>query len=311
MNISSSAAPKTEVIKEKRTKKRIKNKNWIGWLFILPGLIFHIAAVTIPAGMSLYLPFTEWNGLNVPTFIGLDNFVEAFADPVVNTAFLNNIKWALFQITVPIIFAFILAYWLRKVNRGQTVYQGIFFSTSIITVAVAGQIWSWLYNPFTGINYYLEQAGLTFLQWPGLTVPSLALISVLIADMWTGFGTNVIWLLAAMTQLDKSMEEAATLDGAGPFRIMWHVVLPQLRPTLTIIVLLTLLSSFGAFEMVYTMTSGGPDHATETLATYSYSLSTASRRAGYAAAVSLFQMAIALVTIGIYGYLRKKKGWEV
>jgi raffinose/stachyose/melibiose transport system permease protein len=311
LDISKSVVTKKVVIQEKKERKKFKFEKWLGWFFILPGLLFHILAVTIPAMMSLYLPFTEWNGLNTPKFIGLANFVEAFSDSVVWTAFLNNAKWALFWITIPIILAFFLAYLLRKVNKGQTLYQATYFSTSIITVTVAGQIWFWIYNPFSGVNFYLEKAGLEFLQWPGLTIPALALFSVLIADMWKGFGTNVIWLLAAMTQMDKSLEEAAKMDGAGRFKIMWHILIPQLRPTLTIIMLLTILGAFGAFEMVFVMTNGGPAHATETLSTYYYSLSTTSRRAGYASAIAIFQMFIAVFIIAVFAYLRKKKGWEV
>jgi ABC-type sugar transport system permease subunit len=220
----------------------------MGWFFILPGLLVHILAVTIPAVMSFYLPFTEWNGLNTPKFIGIANFIEAFQDSVVFTALFNNIKWTLFWITIPLIFAFLVAYLLRKVNKGQTLYQATYFSTSIITVTVAGQIWFWIYNPFSGINFYLDKAGLGFLEVPGLTIPAIALFSVLFADMWKGFGTNVIWLLAAMTQTDKSLEEAAKIEGANRYQILRHVFLPQLRPTLTVITLLTILGSFGAFE---------------------------------------------------------------
>jgi len=295
----------------KREKKQKWRKKAIGWFFIVPGLLFHILAVAIPAAMSLYLPFTEWNGLNTPIFIGMENFKEAFQDEVVLTALFNNIKWAIFWVTIPLIFAFIVAYLLKKVKRGQTLYQATFFSTSIITVTVAGQIWFWIYNPFSGVNFYLDKAGLKFLEWPGLTIPALALFSVLIADMWKGFGTNVIWLLAAMTQTDKSLEEAARIEGANRFQVMWHILLPQLRPTLTVITLLTILGSFGAFEMVYVMTAGGPAHATETLSTYYYSLSTTGRRAGYASAVALFQTFIAFIIIIIFAYLRKKKGWDV
>lgn len=239
------------------------------------------------------------------------NFAEAFRDRIVGTAFLNNLKWAAFCITIPLLFAFALSHLLTRIKRGQTTYQAIYFSTSIITVTVAGQIWFWLYNPFSGVNYYLEKVGLAFLSWPGLTIPSFSLISVLIADMWKGFGGNVIWLLAAMTQMDKSLEEAGRLDGAGKLRIMWSIVLPQLRPTLVIMSFLTIIGSFGAFEMVYVMTQGGPAHATETLSTYYYSLSTSGRRAGYASSIAMFQMFIALGLIVVYAVLRKKKGWEV
>jgi len=282
-----------------------------GWWYIMPGLAFHVLIVTIPAAMSFYLPLTEWNGMNVPKFIGLANFAEAIRDRVVGIAIVNNVKWMLFWMTVPLILSFVLAHWLTKVKRGQTAYQAIYFSTSIITVTVAGQIWFWLYNPFSGVNYYLEKAGLDFLAWPGLTLPSFALLSILIADMWKSFGSNVIWLLAAMTQLDKSLEEAAKLDGAGKAQTMWHVVLPQIRPTLVIITFLTVIGSFGAFEMVYVMTGGGPAHTTETLSTYYYTLSTSGRRAGYASAIALFQMIITFLLIIVYVGLRKKKGWDV
>ncbi|WP_274363136.1 carbohydrate ABC transporter permease [Paenibacillus thermotolerans] len=282
-----------------------------GWWYILPGLLFHIVAVTIPAVMSLFMPFTEWNGLNVPKFIGLANFAEALQDRVVGMALMNNVKWMLFCITIPLVFAFGLAHLLTKVKKGQVTYQAVFFSTSIITVTVAGQIWFWLYNPFSGVNFYLEKAGLDFLAWPGLTIPSFALVSILIADMWKGFGGNVIWLLAAMTQLDKSLEESARLDGAGRRQVMWNIILPQLRPTIVILSFLTVIGSFGAFEMVYVMTGGGPAHSTETLSTYYYSLSTAGRRAGYASAIALFQMVISFLLIIVYVALRKRKGWDV
>lgn len=293
------------------TKKRFLFKNWAGWLLIIPGLAFHLYAVTVPAALGLYLPFTEWNGLDVPKFIGFDNFIEAFQDKVVGMALMNNIKWMLFWITVPIILAFFLAYLLTKVKKGQTAYQSVFFSTSIITVTVAGQIWFWLYNPFSGVNFYLDKAGLGFIEWPGLTIPSFSLLSVLIADMWRGFGGNVIWILAAMSQNDKSLEEAARIDGAGRFRIIWNVILPQIRPTLVVVTMLTALGSFGAFEMVYVMTGGGPAHATETLSTYYYSLSTEGRRAGYGSAIALLQIFAALILIVFYGYVKKKKGWDV
>ncbi|MFD2612457.1 carbohydrate ABC transporter permease [Paenibacillus gansuensis] len=282
-----------------------------GWWYIFPGLLFHVIAVTIPAVMSLYLPFTDWNGLNVPKFIGLANFMEAVQDRIVGMALINNLKWMLFCITIPFLFAFGIAHLLTKVKKGQVTYQAVFFSTSIITVTVAGQIWFWLYNPFSGINFYMEKAGLDFLAWPGLTIPSFALVSILIADMWKGFGGNVIWLLAAMTQLDKSLEESAKLDGAGRWQIMWNIILPQLRPTIVILSFLTVIGSFSAFDMVYVMTGGGPAHSTETLSTYYYSLSTAGRRAGYASAIALFQMVISFLLIIVYVVLRKKKGWDV
>lgn len=292
-------------------RKKGKESVWLGWWFVLPGLLCHLMAVTLPFALSLYLPFTEWNGIGLPKFIGLDNFVQLIKDNVVATALFNNFKWTMFSVTIPIALALLLARLLTKVQRGQTAYQAIYFSTSVVTVTVAGQIWVSLFNPITGINYYLKQAGLGFLAWPGLSVPSLAILSILIAEMWRSFGSNVIWLLASMTQTDKSLEEAAKLDGAGKIRILWHIVLPQLRPTLVVLMLLTVLGSFSAFEMVYVMTKGGPSHATETIATYSYLLSTANRSAGYGSSVALIQMAVSIALIAVYALLRKKKGWDV
>jgi ABC-type sugar transport system permease subunit len=268
-------------------------------------------AVFIPMAFTIYLPFTDWNGVSVPRFIGLSNFAEAFQDSVVGQAFWNNVEWCAFWLTIPLGLAFILASLLVKVRRGQTLYQAIYFSTSIITVTVAGQIWLWIYDPFSGLNSYLQQWGLGFLSLPGLTIPSLALLSVLFAAMWGGFGGNVIWLLAAMTQMDQALEEAATLDGANWLRLVWHVRLPQLRPTIVILCMLTVLGAFQAFDMVFVMTNGGPSHATETLSTYIYRLSTINFRAGYASAIAIFQFFIAVIVIVGYAILRKTQDWEV
>lgn len=294
----------------KSSKKR-RREGLVGWLFMGPGLIFHLMAVFIPMLMSLYLPFTDWNGISWPHLVGLANFKQAFHDAVVFRAILNNVEWGAFWLTVPLVLAFILATLLLKVKRGQTVYQSIYFSTSILTVAVAGQIWLWIYDPFSGIDNYLQQWHLNFLSVPGLTIPSLALLSVLFASMWAGFGSNVIWLLAAMTQMDKSLEEAARIDGATRWRIAWSVHLPQLRPTVVIISMLTILGAFGAFDMVFVMTNGGPANATQTLSVYAYNLSTGDLKAGYAATVALFQFFIALMLIAGYGFLRKARGWDV
>jgi ABC-type sugar transport system permease subunit len=267
--------------------------------------------VFIPLLFTLVLPFTDWDGISALHFIGFSNFTEALGDSVVGQALANNVEWSVFWLTVPLVLAFLLASLLIKVRRGQTAYQAIYFSTSIITVTVTGEIWLWIYDPFSGINSYLQQWGLGFLQVPGLATPSLALLSVLVAAMWRGFGGNVIWLLAAMTQMDKSLEEAARLDGAGALRILWHIHLPQLRPTIVILSMLTVLSSFQAFDMVFVMTQGGPAHATETLSTYIYHLSITNYRAGYAAAISMLQFGVAIVLIAVYALLRKTKGWEV
>lgn len=295
------------ILKSTQHKRTVR----IGWLFILPGLLFHIVAVTIPLLLTLYLPLTKWNGVGLPKFTGLDNFIRLFKDNVVYISLMNNFIWTAFSITVPILLALVLARLLTKAGRLQTLYQAIFFSTSVMTVTVAGQIWISLLNPFSGINYYLEKAGLGFLSMPGLTIPSLSIFFILIAEMWRSFGTNVIWLLAAMTQTDKSLEECAKIEGASKLQMIWHVVLPQLRPTVTMLVLITVLGSFSAFEMVYVMTKGGPSHATETLSTYSYLLSTANREAGYGSAVSFIQFVVSVGLIAIYANLRRKKGWDI
>jgi raffinose/stachyose/melibiose transport system permease protein len=151
--------------------------------------------------------------------------------------------------------------------------------------------------------------GLTGLTHLWLGDPHIALFSVALAESWHSMVFTIVLFLVGMQQTDKTLEEAAKVEGATGLQTFWHVVLPQLRPTIIMIYMLTLIWSFSSFDYVYIMTQGGPGNASELLATYMYKLAIYNRDSGYASSVAMSMGIFSIVVIMGFGYLRKK-GWD-
>jgi raffinose/stachyose/melibiose transport system permease protein len=145
-------------------------------------------------------------------------------------------------------------------------------------------------------------------MWLGDT--HIALISVALVDGWRYWGFLMVLFLAALHQTDKAQEEAATVEGAGKLQIFWHVILPQMRPTVMLILMLTMIWSFAAFDYVYVMTGGGPGNATELIATYMYKEAMQSQAPGYASTIALAMALFSFIIIAGFGIL-KKRGWDI
>lgn len=155
------------------------------YLFILPAFAIHLALVTLPSLSTLVMSLYEWNGLGAAKFIGLDNFKEIAADPMVKQAILHNIEWLLVFITVPLILGFVVAIIVSQLNRGQMIFRTTFFIPYVISAAVAGKIWTAYMNPYYGFNQVFAKLG-----WDGLAKtlwlgnPKIALYSVAFVDNW-------------------------------------------------------------------------------------------------------------------------------
>lgn len=281
------------------------------WLFVLPALSLITLVIAGPAVGTLLLSLTDWDGLTSPNFIGFENFKKLIEDRVFWSSLSNNAKWMLIFSTVPIITGLAIAIMVSKVKRGQRIYQTLFFLPNILSTVVTARIWLWIYDPFVGINTVFEKWGWESLSsFDYLGTPDSALYFVIVTEIWRYWGFLMVLFLVALHQLDPTIEEAARIEGANRLQIVWHVTLPQLRPTLVLIIMLTMIWSFTSFDYVFLMTSGGPGHATELLATYMYKEALYNNAAGYASAIALIMGVFTLLIIAGFGLLRKK-GWEV
>lgn len=297
----------------KETKKGIyaaqRRRRVMAWSMILPAVLLNAFIVGGPIVGTLGISMTDWDGVRSATFVGLDNFRTLISDTHFWAACVNNLKWTAYFVTVPVIFALVVAGLLRRVKRGQLLYRTMFFIPYIMTSVVVAKIWTLIYSPLYGITYWLEKLG--FQNPPKfLADPDISLFSVAFVDSWRYWVFLMVLFLTAFSQVDRTLEEAAMVDGANRLQAFIHVILPQIRPTISMVIILTTIWSVTAFDFVYLMTEGGPGSSSELISTYMYRLATQQQQPGYASAISLAMVLFSVAFMTVIGILRKK-GWEI
>jgi len=267
--------------------------------FLFPALLINMLIILIPALLTVAMAFVTWDGVSDPTFAGLDNFRAIFADQVFFSALLNNLKWTAIFLTIPIIMGLVAASLLLIVRRGRTFFQIVYFLPAIIATVVTARVWQgMIYNPDTGLVGWLRIFGL-HLDDP-LAHPSTALFAVASVDLWHWWGFLTVIFFAALRQVDVSQIEAARLDGARYFQLMRYILLPAIRPTIGLMMIMTVIWSFLAFDFVYILTQGGPAFSSEVLSTLSYRYAFYNFTVGPAAAVALVISLFGLVATVFY-----------
>lgn len=273
-------------------------------LFLMPALVINVVIILIPALLTIAMAFCEWDGLSTPTWVGLDNFRAIFADPVFFSALLNNIKWTLIFLTVPMAMGLLVASMLLFVRRGRNFFQAVYFLPVIIATVVVARVWQgMIYNPQSGLVGWLKIYGVT-LSDP-LANPPTALYAVATVDLWHWWGFLAVIFFAALRQVDMAQIESAMLDGANFLQLMRYILLPAIQPTITMMMIMTVIWSFLAFDFVYVLTQGGPAYASEMLSTLSYRYAFYNYTMGPAAAVALVISFFGLVATALYVWVQQ------
>lgn len=280
--------------------------------FVLPIFIIHVALVSGPSLSTLYLAFTDWNGLGNASWVGLDNFITLFTkDRVVPIAVQNNIRWMFILILVPNTTALIVALLVSTVRRGQIFLRAVYFMPYVVSAAVVGKIWSAYFNPYYGINAIFASLGWESLAetlWLG--DPEIAIYAVAFVNNWHWWGFVMVLFLGALQQIDPTLYEAATVDGATSFQKLLYVSIPGIFQTICFVLIISVMWSFLTFQYVYVMTDGGPAHSTQTLATWIYYNAFTKYKAGYACALSVVQCTICLTFYFLQKYVSRKGGLD-
>jgi raffinose/stachyose/melibiose transport system permease protein len=264
-------------------------------LYIVPTLLINFAIILVPALLTIALAFCSWDGISAPRFVGLANFQAVAADPAFWTALLNNVIWTAIFLTIPIAMGLFAAAMLLIARRGRTFFQVVYFLPVVIATAITGRIWQgMIYSPLTGIVGMLQRLDLP--AGNPLADPSTALFGVATVDLWHWWGFLCVIFFAALRQVPAEHVEAARIEGASFWQMMRYVLLPGIRPTITLMMILTAIWSFLVFDFVYILTKGGPGNASEVLSTLAYRHAFYDLDVGQAAAValviSLFGLAI-------------------
>jgi len=264
-----------------------KNKKYIS-LGLFPALSLFIFFVVYPIIRSFFYGFYDWNGLSRPIYVGLANFKAVLSDKVFWHAFRNNIFIVVISVFGQIPLGLVLAVLLNDKFRGAKFFRFIFFMPMILSTVVVGLLWSTILNSQVGIvNNLLKNIGLGSLAHDWLGESGLALYSVGFVIIWQFFGLYMIILMAALQNIPKEVFESAELDGAGGLTKLFHITLPMIWSSIMASVVLCIAGGMKTFDLVFTMTQGGPAHATDLMAIYMYNKTFETYKYGYGSAVSL------------------------
>ncbi|GAA5091848.1 sugar ABC transporter permease [Microbacterium yannicii] len=273
---TSEAAPAAELPRPpQRTRRSAPNPRpsrragvQVPWWFIAPAIAIYLFIVVVPSVRGGFFSFTDWNGLGDDwSFVGLQNFADVFNDRAARAALLNTIVLAVVATVVQNAIGLALALGLNSVVKSRYVLRVVFFAPVVLTPLVAGYVWSYLLSPNGAVNEALRAIGLGGLAQDWLGDPRFALGSIIVAIVWQFSGYSMVIFLAGLQAIPDEIMEASIIDGAGPWRRFWSVILPLLNGAVVINVMLSLIGGLKQFDQVVAMTGGGPGTATETIST--------------------------------------------
>jgi len=231
--------------------------DWVGYLFIgffvVPFVLFNV----LPILFGVYVSFTEWSIIGDPIWIGLDNYREALQDEWLRRAFINVVFYALIIVPGVVGLGLLFAIFVNQGWPLSGLARTILFTPNVVSATVIGLVWVWVLDTQFGVlNHYLAFVGIRPVPW--LTSVNWSLFGVSIASIWWDLGLAFVLLLAALQDVPKDLYEAAEIDGASRLGQLWYVTLPHIRPTLSMVVTLQIISTMRIFSQVYVMTNGGP-----------------------------------------------------
>src|ERR1700740_1254165 len=273
------------------------------WLFALPALIINVCIILIPALLTLAAAFFFWDGVGTPVWAGLANFQSLSDDPVFWSALTNNFIWTAIFLIIPMCLAVVMAGALLMAPHSRIVVQSIIFLPRILAAAITGRIFQgMIFSPVTGLLGWLNAHG--FSSSDPIAGPDRSLYAVAAVDIWHWWGFLAVVFFAAMRQISVDQIEAARLDGAGFFALLRYVLLPGIRPTLALMMILTVIWSFQVFEFIFIVTQGGPAYGSEVLATLAYRHRFFEGDVGQAAAAACVMSLFGLCATAVYLWLQ-------
>lgn len=295
----------TEVASRTRPRSRRRSYGWVPYACLAPAAILIAVFVVWPVATVFGYSLQVYN-LTEPyldRFAGLENFTQAFADPVFRSSLLISLQWVVVQVVAQLVIGMGLALLLNRAFRGRGWARGIIFSPWALSGVVVTATWTLMYQPFTGmINTVLTRTGITHSQVQWLSDTHIVFWAVSAAEIWRGVPFFAILLLAGLQSISPELYEAAAVDGARRWQAFKRITLPLLKDTIVLATLLRAVWEFNNVDVIYTMTNGGPGNLTTTLPLYIVQQAISLHNFGYGAALSVIAFVILLCFA--LGYLR-------
>lgn len=277
------------------------------WIFLTPALIMFCLFVINPIVQSIWLSFHEWDGLGEKIWVGFGNYAELFDDDLFYTSLWNNVIWlVLFLLAPPLGLA--VALFLNQKVWGIRLVKSMFFFPFVISQVVVGLVFAWFYDPSFGLLAKLF-TGLGLEPIPVLSDENWVTFSIIAAGLWPQTAYCMILYLTGLNNVNGEVLEAAKIDGAKGWTMLWNIVLPELRPATFIAVVVTIIGALRSFDLVAVMTAGGPFGSSNVLAYYMYEQALFNYRMGYGAAIAtvLFMIMVVYITFFLTRMIQQEK----
>jgi multiple sugar transport system permease protein len=278
----------------------LEDERWLALALFLPTVVILGLFIAYPFVEGVLLAVTNAK-VGVPGhFVGLNNFAKLWNDSIFQTAVWNTFWYTGVTTVFKLALGLWLALLLNRHFKGKAITRAFVLLPFIIPTVLSTFAWKWMFDPtFSVINWTLYRLGLIHGRINWLSDPDLAMISVIIVNIWRGVPFYAISLLAGLQTINPELQEAAAIDGARPWQRFWHVTWPLLLPVTMVVVLFSVIQTFADFQLVYVLTGGGPANATHLFATYAYQVGIGAGLLSEGAAISLAMFPVLLIVVVI------------
>lgn len=292
--------------------RALRPRNAVIYGLLAPGLLIFFVCCIMPLFVAVYNSFFDWNGGPERVFIGFDNYLELAKDQAFWSAFLNNLTFICWTVIGQIGIAFIIAMLLQsRLLRFKNLHRTVIFFPVVLSAVVVGFLWRIMYNSEYGIvNTLMRGLGLEQYIQLWLDDPDIVIGSLAIPKIWQFIGYYLIILLAAIQGIDQSVLEVAELDGATGWKKSFYIVMPLIKNTLLVTVMLCISGNMKTFDQIFVMTGGGPGTSSEVVALYAYNVSMNRMRYGYGSTAAIGILILSLGLIALSRLAGRRKGEE-
>lgn len=288
------------------TRRNWKFQNWkfrlTPYLFLLPNILIFSLFIIVPAVRGLWMSFWDWGVFTDKIFVGFGNFKNLSGDSIFWITFRNTIVYSFFVVLLLIIVALALAMVLyREKLCGKRIFRAAFYIPSLMSMITVGIAWRFILGDEMGlINYLIRLCGGKPVSW--LTNGTLAMLCVIVVSVWMWAGYYMIIFISGLQAIPDELYEAARIDGASAVSIFFKITLPLLKPTTLVVMILSTINAFKAYELISVMTKGGPGYATKFIVQQVYQVAFVEDRMGYASAMAI----VLMLLIGVFTLLQFK-----
>lgn len=278
-----------------------RKKNNTDYLFLIPAAVIYLSVIVLPVLYSLTISLFKWNGIGAMEYIGLQNYINLFAnDPIFIQAMKNNLIWIVLSLAITMTVSLAFAVVLNKQFVGRTFFRGFFYFPAVIAPIAVAIIWRWMYNPSVGFVNELSRALNLDFEQSWISSPQSSLYAIFFASLWQSTGQSMIFFLAGLQTVPRDILEAARIDGASNTSTFFRITCPVMKETFVIVIANLIVGAMKVFDIVQGLTGGGPNNATQMMSTYMYSQTFQYNNVGYGTAISILMVVFMLIVIVPY-----------